>query len=108
MRPAPAAVRGAGPGRLVLGAAGILFVAVGAWQFFAHVPTTDWLRVVLWFGVGIAIHDGVLAPLGVVTGWVFARRVPPRARPVVRIAGLASLTVLLLTVPLLATGGIRQ
>ncbi|MEO6411205.1 MAG: hypothetical protein ABIO48_01345 [Pedococcus sp.] len=108
MKDAYAAVRGAGAGRLLLGAAGVAGVVVGAWQFFAHVPTTGWVRVVLWIGAGIAVHDGVLAPLGVVTGWVFARRAPARAMPVVRVAGLAVLTLILLTVPLLATGGIRR
>ncbi len=103
-----AAVRGAGAGRLLLGAVGVVCVLVGGWQFFAHVPTTGWVRVVLWIGAGIAVHDGVLAPLGVVTGWLVARRTPARARPLVRFVGLALLTLLLLTVPLLATGGIRH
>ena len=103
-----AALSGAGAGRLLLGAAGTAFVLVGAWQFLAHVPTTGWVRVVLWIGAGVAVHDGVLAPLGVVSGWLFARRTPASARPVVRSAGLALLTLVLLTVPLLATGGIRR
>ncbi len=85
-----------------------VFVLVGAWQFFAHVPTTGWVRVVLWIGACVAVHDGVLAPLGVVTGWLIARRTPAPARPVARFTGLAVLTLVLLTVPLLATGGIRR
>lgn len=108
MREAYAGLRGAGAGRLSWGAAGAALVMVGAWQFFAHVPATGWVRVVLWIGAGIAVHDGMLAPLGVVTGWVFVRRVPARSRPVARFAGLAVLTVVLLAVPLLATGGLRQ
>lgn len=93
--------------RLALGALGLAFLAVGAWQFFAHVPTSGWVRVGLWIGAGIAVHDGVLAPLGVVSGWLVAKRAPEQARPVVRMVGLAVLTLVILTVPLLATGGLR-
>jgi hypothetical protein len=107
MREAYAAVRGAGTGRLLLGLTGLALGLVGLWQFVAHVPTTGWVRVVVWLVAGIVVHDGLLAPLGVVSGWLVARRSPQRARPVVRFAGLALLTVLLLLVPLLATGGLR-
>ncbi|MFC7485832.1 hypothetical protein ACOCJ7_04830 [Knoellia sp. CPCC 206453] len=103
-----AGAREIGSARLLLGAAGLVFVAVGAWQFVAHVPTSGWLRVGLWIGAGIAVHDGVLAPLGVVTGWLVAHRAPERARPLVRVIGLAVLTLVLITVPLLATGGLRS
>jgi hypothetical protein len=80
---------------------------VGVWQFFAHVPPTGWVRVLVWFVAGIVVHDGQLAPLGVVSGWVVAGRAPAPVRPIVRLAGLALLTVALLLMPLLATGGIR-
>jgi hypothetical protein len=108
VREAYAAVRGAGPSRLVLGAAGVALGLVGIWQFVAHVPTTGWVRVVVWLAAGIVVHDGVLAPLGVVSGWLVARRSPERARPLVRLVGLSVLTVVLIAVPLLATGGIRH
>ena len=107
MRDAYAAVRGAGPGRLLLGMVGVGLGLVGVWQFVAHVPTTGWVRVVVWLVAGVAVHDGLLAPLGVVSGWLVARRSPEPVRPVVRVAGLALLTVALLVVPLLATGGLR-
>lgn len=102
-----AGARDIGSARLLLGAAGLVFLAVGAWQFLAHVPSSGWLRVGLWIGAGIVVHDGLLAPLGVVSGWLVARRAPERARPIVRVVGLAVLTLMLLAVPLLATGGLR-
>ena len=101
-------LRDAGPGRLLLGGAGVALGLVGVWQFLAQVPTTGWVRVGIWLVAGVAVHDGVLAPLGVVSGWLVARRAPASARPAVRLAGLAILTVLLLAVPLLATGGLRR
>lgn len=103
-----AALRGAGAGRLALGSLGLVLGLVGLWQFLAHVPTTGWVRVAVWLVAGIAVHDGVLAPLGVVTGWLVTRRTPERVRPLVRAGGLTVLTLLLLVVPLLATGGIRH
>lgn len=102
-----AVAHGLGATRLLLGVLGLALIAVGAWQFLAHVPTSGWLRVGLWIGAGIVVHDGVLAPLGVVTGWLVARQAPERARPVVRMVGLALLTLAVLAVPLLATGGLR-
>ncbi len=103
-----AAVRGAGAGRLVLGSLGLVLGLVGLWQFLAHVPTTGWVRVAVWLVAGIVVHDGVLAPLGVLSGWLVARRAPERTRPLVRVAGLTVLTLVLLVVPLAATGGIRH
>ena len=108
MREAYAAVRGAGAGRLFLGATGLGLGLVGVWQFVAHVPTTGWVRVVVWLVAGIVVHDGLLAPMGVASGWLVARPSPERVRPVVRLVGLALLTVVLLVVPLLATGGLRH
>lgn len=108
MKEAYAALRGAGAGRLLIGAAGVALGLVGVWQFFAHVPSTGWVRVAVWLVAGIAVHDGLLAPMGVVSGWLVARRAPTRTRPAVRLAGLAILTALLLTIPLLATGGLRS
>ena len=108
MKEAYAAVRGAGTGRLVLGTTGLLLGSVGLWQFVAHVPTSGWVRVLVWLGAGIVVHDGVLAPMGVASGWLVARRAPARTRPAVRFVGLALLTVALLAVPLLATGGLRS
>ena len=52
MREAYAAVRGAGTGRLLLGLTGLGLGLVGLWQFVAHVPTTGWVRVVVWLWPG--------------------------------------------------------
>lgn len=103
-----AVVRDVGGARLLLAAIGLAFLAVGVWQFVAHVPTTVWLRVGIWVAAGIPVHDGVLAPLGVASGWFVKRRAPERAQPVLRSIGLLVLTLALLTGPLLATGGLRH
>lgn len=66
-------VRDVGVARLLLVAIGLAFLAVGVWQFVAHVPTNSWMRVGIGIAAGIAVHDGVLAPLGVVSGWLVAR-----------------------------------
>ncbi|GAA2169004.1 hypothetical protein [Pedococcus bigeumensis] len=108
MRAAYAAVLGAGAGRVLLGLAGVGLGLVGVWQFVAQVPQTGWVRVAVWLVAGVAVHDGLLAPLGVVSGWLVAGRSPDRLRPAIRFGGLALLTVALLLIPLLATGGIRR
>lgn len=108
MKDVATALRGAGAGRLLLGSAGIALGLVGVWQFFAHVPASGWVRVAVWLVAGIVVHDGLLAPLGVVSGRLVSRRAPAPARPAVRLAGLGVLTLLLLATPLLATGGLRH
>jgi hypothetical protein len=93
---------------MVVGAFGLVLVGVGAWVFFADVPVSGWVRVVVWLAGGVAVHDGLLAPAAVTLGRLRRNRTPERFAPVIRFVGLAALTFALLAVPLFATGGIRR
>ncbi len=111
-RPAPEAVprtgRRVAPGRAMAGAAGLALLGVGAWFFVADVAVAQWLRVLVWLGGGVAVHDGLLAPATAALGHAAAGRAPSRPATVARVAALAVVTVVLLAVPLLATGGLRR
>ncbi len=94
--------------RALVGLAGLALLGLGAWIFVTDVSVNDWLRVVIWLAGGVAVHDGVIAPSAVALGRLWRDRAPVRVAPVIRVAGLAALTVVLLAIPLLATGGVGR
>jgi len=105
----PARRRGpVGRGRSLVGLAGLALLATGAWLAVTGVSTSDRLRVLVWLVGGVAVHDGVVAPSATVLGRVARLHVPSALLPTLRVAGLALLTLVLLAVPLLATGGLRR
>ena len=93
--------------RASLDATGGLLALVGAYAFAVAVPPGQWVRVALWTAGGVAAHDAVIAPVAIALGWFFARNAPARRRRVMRTSLLAVTTVVLILVPLLATGGLR-
>ncbi|WP_125775734.1 hypothetical protein [Antribacter gilvus] len=71
--------------RVTLVTAGLVVLAFGAWTALTWVPARWWAPWALWLAGGVAVHDGVLAPLIVVLGWVVLGRVrSPRLREVLR------------------------
>lgn len=73
--------------RRVLVATGILVLAFGAWTALTWVPARWWAPWALWLAGGIAVHDGVVAPLVAALGWVVLGRVrAPRLRAALRAA----------------------
>lgn len=93
--------------RLALGALGLGLVAVGAYAFVLAVPAGQWARVVAWLAGGVVLHDAVVAPVAVVAGLLLLRGRRPWLQRLGRVAGLLVVTLLVVTVPLLATGGLR-
>ena len=66
--------------RIALSVSGILLLLFGAVRVVTVVPFADLFVLALWLIGAVVIHDGVVAPLTVGTGWLLARTVPPRAR----------------------------
>ncbi|MEO9152868.1 MAG: hypothetical protein ABI243_10750 [Lapillicoccus sp.] len=93
--------------RSALLAVGLLLGACGLYAFVSAVPTGEWLRVVIWLGGGVVAHDAILAPLAVVVGFVAFRQAPPPVRRWGRFGVLVLAAVVVVLVPLLATGGLR-
>ena len=93
--------------RASLVATGVLLALVVAYAFVSAVPPGEWVRVALWTAGGVATHDAVIAPVAIVLGWFMARNAPARRRRVLRTLLLAVTTVVLILIPLLATGGLR-
>jgi hypothetical protein len=80
---------------------GVAAVGWGAWLLLDEVPAGQWLRVGLWLALGVAVHDGLLAPAATVLGRAARPWLPAALAPALRAAWLAGLSVLLLGVPLL-------
>ncbi|MET9696445.1 hypothetical protein ABZY31_05915 [Streptomyces sp. NPDC006529] len=103
--------------RYLLGALGLVLIAVGVRQVLA---LPDPLDVVIWLGGGLVLHDGIIAPLVFLVGLVLAaagsgavRLAPGRwpgpwsqgTRGLVRGALLTGGALVLITLPLLLRPG---
>ena len=89
-------------GRWVLYALGAAAVLYGAQGLLGAAEKTRPPFAALWFGGGVALHDGLLVPAVLLVGAAVVRWVPPVARPVVQGALLVSGAVALVALPLVA------
>ena len=87
--------------RIVLSVSGILILLFGAARLVTVVPFGDLLVLAVWLIGAVVIHDGILAPLTVGTGWLLARVVPPRARRYLQAFLIVGGLVTVIAVPLI-------
>jgi hypothetical protein len=94
-----------GPGRAVLGAAGVLLTAYGAWLLLSRQDLDRNLDVALWLAGGVVVHDLVLGSAVIAVSLLATRLLPAVARPAAGagLVVLGSLTVL--AVPFLGAFG---
>jgi hypothetical protein len=91
--------------RLLLGLSGAAGIGYGIYQLLQHSAATHPWEVVTWLGIALIVHDGVLAWVVVVVGWVVARVFPPRVRAYVQ-GGLACAALItLIALPLIYRRG---
>lgn len=95
-------------GRIVVGAIGIGFVAVGVRGIFAHSHDTHPRSWVTWVVAAALAHDLILAPIIGVVGVLVGRLVPRRARAAVQIGLLVSGCVLVVGLTAVLTPGGRH
>ena len=91
--------------RYGLGAAGVVAVLFGLRGLVTGGVATHWPVPVVWLVAGVLLHDLVLVPLLAAAGWVLARLVPARARPVVRGGLLVAGVLTLVALPVLSGRG---
>jgi hypothetical protein len=87
--------------RIVLLGLGLLLVARGLQLVLADVGPGQWLRIGLWLGLGIAVHDGLIAPAGAGLGRGLLPRLPAGTSAAARAGWLGAVTVLVVGLPLL-------
>jgi hypothetical protein len=92
--------------RLLLGVLGVAMGAFGALRFL-QLDLPDIVNAVLWLAGGVALHDGVIAPLTVGLTVLLARAVPSRARVRATVALIVVATVTVTAIPVLGKFGAR-
>jgi hypothetical protein len=88
---------------IVLGVAIAGYGAVLLWEF----PVVIILRIAVWAGVGLAVHDFVFAPLCAVLGFTARRLIRGRWWTPVTVAGLCTVVLALLAIPVYDKPGLR-
>lgn len=70
-------------------------------------PPVVLIRIVMWAAVGLVVHDLVFAPLCVAVGLMGRRLIPVRWWSPVAVAGLCSVVLAVLAVPVYGRPGMR-
>jgi hypothetical protein len=92
--------------RVVLLVAGLAISLYGAWLLW-ELPTVIIVRIAVWAAVGVIVHDFVFAPLSAVTGLAGRRLIGGRWWTPVTVAGLCTVVLALLAVPVYSRPGAR-
>ncbi|HEX7827988.1 MAG TPA: hypothetical protein VF477_24075 [Mycobacterium sp.] len=92
--------------RIVLVATGLAAGLYGAWLLWEF-PVVIIVRIAVWAGVGLAVHDFVFAPLCVVFGFAGRRLIRGRWWTPVTVAGLCTVVLGLLAIPVYDKPGLR-
>lgn len=93
--------------RLTLVGLGVVLGLVGVYAFVTAVDVSQWIGAGVWLAAGVAAHDALLAPAALMLGVVLLPRLPARFRGPARGVLLALAVGVMLSVPLLVTGGLR-
>jgi hypothetical protein len=88
---------------LVTGLAAGLYGAWLLWEF----PVVIIVRIAVWAGVGLAVHDFVFAPLCAALGFTGRKLVRGRWWTPVTVAGLCTVVLALLAIPVFSKPGLR-
>ncbi len=92
--------------RLLLGAVGVAMGAFGLLRFLQH-DFGDIVNAVLWLAGGVAVHDGIIAPLTIGLTLLATRVLPRRAWAATTAAMIVLLTVTVTAIPVLGGWGRR-
>jgi hypothetical protein len=91
--------------RIILGAAGLLFIGYGVLQLPGNVAPRELVLVALWLIAAIILHDALLAPVVIAIGWLLRRFVPDRGRRYLQAALLIGAFLIVIAVPLILREG---
>lgn len=85
--------------RLLIGTAGL---GIGVYGLLVLLTDNPWIilvRIAVWAGAGVVIHDFVFAPVCAALGFVGGRLIPRSWRAAVGVAALCSIVLGLLAIP---------
>lgn len=87
---------------------GCLVTAYGGFVLVTRQDGDALVAAATWLVVGVVLHDAVLVPLVLATGWLAARRLPDRWRRPATVAVVVLGPLTLLAVPVLGRFGARE
>ena len=90
--------------RIMLGVAGVLLLAFGAFRLVTKLEFGNLVALALWMVVAVVLHDFVVAPATVGTGFLLTH-VPPRARRYVQGALMVAALITVIAIPLIRRRG---
>lgn len=91
--------------RVLLGAAGLFLLGWGGYHLLQDHAATHPTEVAVWLVIALAVHDGVIAWVVVVVGWLVSRFVPDRARAYVQGGLICAALITLIALPLIYRRG---
>jgi len=94
--------------RIILAAAGIVLALFGAFRLVTETPVHSLLLLALWLAAAIVIHDGILSPAVISTGWLLRRLVPDRARAFLQGGLIVSGVITVIALPMIYARPLRR
>ena len=92
-------LRGAGPLRLGLGSLGIVAILFGAVRILTNPAATKPVHLALWLAAVVIVHDGIIAPVTVVVGYLIARVIRGRPQAYVQAAVAMAAMIAVIALP---------
>ncbi|MBP7972993.1 MAG: hypothetical protein WBB44_06385 [Candidatus Nanopelagicales bacterium] len=91
--------------RIALIAAGLLLLALGAYNLLDQVPLKAFPNLIVWLAAGVVIHDVVIAAGVATIGWAISRAVPARFRAPVQGGLIVAGVVAIMAIPVVIGAG---
>lgn len=91
--------------RILLGVVGLVFVGLGGYALIQGVNSDSYPNIAVWLVGALVLHDGVLAAIVAVAGWLLTRLLPDVIRPIVQAGLVVGGILVLLAIPVLSGGG---
>lgn len=87
--------------RIIFASAGGALLIFGAFRLLTEIALPNLIALALWMAAAIVIHDGVLSPVVLGTGWFLRRHVPDRARRYLQTGLIVSGLLTVIAVPMI-------
>ena len=91
--------------RIGLAVGGVGLLLYGAFRLLTEIPPGSLVALAIWLAAALVLHDAVLAPAVVSTGWVLRRVVPDRGRRFLQAGLIVAGMLTVIAVPMIVLRG---
>jgi hypothetical protein len=91
--------------RIGLAAAGLALGLFGVYRLLTQISPASLLALAVWLAAALVLHDAVLAPVVVGTGWTLRRVVPDRGRRFLQAGLIVAGLITVVAAPMIALRG---